>query len=159
MGVSGAGKSTIATLVAHRLGWEVAEGDDLHPAANIRKLAEGHPLTDADRAPWLAAVAAWIDDHIATGRSGVITCSALRRSYRDTLRRPQVVFVYLAGTREQLAARLAARSGHFMPAALLDSQLAALEPPSVDEHAITVDVGDAPDRTASEIIDWLRTHR
>ena len=129
MGVSGCGKSTVAALLAGRLGWDFEEGDDLHPAANVAKMAAGHPLDDADRRPWLAAVAAWIRQHTDAGRPGIITCSALKKSYRDVLRGDRVMFVYLAGTREQIAARLAARHGHFMPPALLDSQFATLEPP------------------------------
>src|SRR5580693_3470155 len=106
MGVSGAGKSTIARRLADELGWDFAEGDDLHPLANVAKMAAGHPLTDADREPWLDAVASWIDGEIETGRHGVITCSALKRSYRDRLRRPQVLFVYLSVPRTELERRL-----------------------------------------------------
>jgi carbohydrate kinase (thermoresistant glucokinase family) len=152
MGVSGAGKSTVAALLAARLGWDVEEGDDLHPAANVAKMAAGHPLDDADRAPWLVKVAAWIDAHLAAGRPGIITCSALERSYRDVLRRDGVVFVHLAGTREQIARRLDARRGHFMPAGLLDSQFAALEPPGPDEAALTVDISAGSTELADEII-------
>src|ERR1700722_17662389 len=102
MGVSGAGKTTIARALAERLGWDFAEGDDLHPAANVAKMAAGQPLNDADRAPWLAAVGDWIDAELAAGRSGVITCSALKRAYRDRLRRPAVRFVYLAVDADEL---------------------------------------------------------
>ncbi len=142
MGVSGSGKSTFAAQLAARLGWDLVEGDDLHPAANVAKMAAGVPLTDEDRAPWLAAIAGWIDAEAEASRSGVITCSALKRAYRDALRRPEVRFVYLEVGRAELERRLAARRGHYMPASLLDSQLEALEPPGDDEDAITVDGGD-----------------
>src|SRR5215475_14326101 len=155
MGVAGSGKSTVAGLLAGRLGWDLAEGDDMHPAASIAKMAAGHPLTDEDRWPWLARVAEWIRVHTAAHRPGIVTCSALRRSYRDVLRGDGVAFVYLAASRELIARRLAARHGHFMPLALMDSQFAALEPPGADENAITVDVSDSPDHTASLIIAGL----
>jgi gluconokinase len=143
MGVSGSGKSTLAVELAARLGWDFAEGDDLHSPANVAKMAAGHPLTDADRAPWLAAVAAWIDAELAAERSGVITCSALKRRYRDRLRRPGVRFVYLDVAPDELARRLQRRAGHFMPAGLLASQLADLEPPGPDEAAVAVHPGRA----------------
>jgi gluconokinase/shikimate kinase len=158
MGVSGGGKSTVAGLLAGSLGWDLAEGDDMHPAANIAKMAAGHPLDDADRWPWLARVAEWIRAHTADGRPGIVTCSALKRSYRDKLRDPSVVFVYLAGSRELIARRLAARQGHFMPAALLDSQFAVLEPPGPDEQAITVDVTDSAASEAGYVIRTLNLH-
>lgn len=155
MGVSGSGKSTVAGLLAGWLGWELAEGDDMHPPANVAKMASGHPLTDADRWPWLDRVAAWIREHTAARRPAVVTCSALKRSYRDVLRGDGVVFVYLAGSRELIGRRMAARHGHFMPAALLDSQFAALEPPGPDERAITVDITGSPEREARRIIEAL----
>jgi gluconokinase len=155
MGVSGSGKSTVAGILAGRLGWDLEEGDDLHPAANVAKMAAGEPLTDEDRWPWLDRVAGWVRAHTAAGRPGVITCSALKRSYRDRLRGDHVVFVYLAGSREVLAQRLAARTDHFMPAALLDSQLAALEPPGDGENALTVEVGRQAADLAEEIITRL----
>lgn len=153
MGVSGCGKSTVAGLLAGRLGWDLAEGDDMHPEANIAKMSAGVPLTDADRWPWLARVAEWIGEHTAAERPGVVTCSALKRSYRDRLRGPRVIFVHLAGSRELIARRLAARHGHFMPAKLLDSQFAALEPPGPDEDAITVSISGSPDREAAQIVE------
>jgi gluconokinase len=156
MGVSGCGKSTVAGVLAGRLGWDFGEGDDLHPPANIDKMAAGHPLTDADRRPWLARVAAWIHEHTDAGRSGLITCSALKRAYRDVLRGDDVVFVYLHGTKDQIAARLAARHGHYMPAALLDSQFADLEPPGADENAIRIDITAPADVQAQQIVDTLR---
>jgi gluconokinase/shikimate kinase len=149
MGVSGSGKSTVGALLAGRLGWDFEEGDELHPAANVAKMAAGLPLDDEDRWPWLAKVAQWIVAHTSTGRPGVITCSALKHSYRDVLRGEHVVFVYLAGTREQIARRLAKRHGHFMPASLLDSQFDALEPPTSDENAITVNLADGADGVAA----------
>jgi carbohydrate kinase (thermoresistant glucokinase family) len=151
MGVSGAGKSTIARCLADELGWDFAEGDDLHPAANVAKMAAGEPLTDADRKPWLEAVAAWIDAEICAGRHGAITCSALKRSYRDLLRRPEVLFVYLSVPRNELERRLQHRTGHYMPASLLDSQLEALEPPGVEEAAVTVLASDAPAHNVEQI--------
>jgi gluconokinase/shikimate kinase len=155
MGVSGCGKSTVAGLIAGRLGWDLAEGDDLHPAANVAKMRAGHPLDDEDRKPWLAAVAAWITRHTDAGQPGVITCSALKKSYRDVLRGDHVTFVYLAGTHDQIAHRLAARHGHYMPASLLDSQFATLEPPTSEENAITVTVTDTPQHEAAGIISRL----
>jgi gluconokinase len=155
MGVSGCGKSTVGGVLAGRLGWPLAEGDDLHPPENVAKMAAGHPLTDADRWPWLARIRQWIDAEEASGSSGVVTCSALKRRYRDVLRDDSVVFVYLHGTREQLLARLTARQAHFMPAALLDSQLADLEPPEDDERAIRMDIGPSPAVQARTILDKL----
>jgi gluconokinase len=145
MGVSGSGKTTIGRALAQRLGWLFQEGDALHPPENVAKMSAGHPLDDADRAPWLAAIAARIDEWHTRGEAGVITCSALKRHYRDIIigDRPDVRLVYLAGSRESIAERLAARRGHFMPASLLDSQFGALEPPTLEERAIAVAV-DAP---------------
>ena len=152
MGVSGCGKSTVAGVLAGRLGWAFEEGDDLHPAANVEKMAAGHPLTDDDRWPWLDLVRAWIDDELAAGASGIITCSALKRSYRDVLRGPGVTFVYLHGSREVVSARLATRHGHFMPQSLLDSQFADLQPPGPDEQAITVDISGRAAEQADHIV-------
>jgi len=154
MGVSGAGKTTIAKVLAARLGWPFEEGDDLHPESNIAKMKGGIPLTDADRLPWLACVAAWIDRQRETGQPGIITCSALKRSYRDIVigDRPDVRLVYLRGSRDVLAARLAKRKGHFMPASLLESQIATLEEPGPDENPLTVDIGGSSDDVADEII-------
>jgi carbohydrate kinase (thermoresistant glucokinase family) len=143
MGVSGCGKSTLGARLASALNWPFQEGDSLHPPANVAKMAAGQPLEDADRWPWLAAVAAWMDDRRTAGEAGVVACSALKRAYRTLLSagRQQVQTIFLAGSRELIAGRLAARSGHFMPAALLASQFAALEPPSLEERSITVDAG------------------
>jgi gluconokinase len=141
MGVSGSGKTTVGVQLARRLRWAFKEGDDLHPAGNVAKMRAGEALSDADREPWLAAVAAWIDAWIGQGVRGVITCSALKRSYRDQLAggRPALAFVFLHAPEAVLAARLARRRGHFMPAALLKSQLATLEAPTPDEGVITVE--------------------
>jgi gluconokinase len=141
MGVSGAGKSTIGLLLAERLGWVFEEGDSLHPAANVEKMSEGIPLTDEDRWPWLAKVADWIDNRLDTGENGIITCSALKRSYRNVLNRrgSGVEFVYLAVKVAELTERLEHRVDHFMPASLLASQLSTLEVPTSAEPAIQVD--------------------
>jgi gluconokinase len=153
MGVSGTGKSVVAGTLAKRLGWELGEGDDLHPAANVAKMTSGQPLTDEDRWPWLDKVAQWIVDHAAGGRPGVMTCSALKKAYRDKLRRPGVAFVHLNGTRELLASRLAGRRDHYMPGSLLDSQLGALQPLETDENGIVVELdGKSPEEEAEEII-------
>lgn len=142
MGVSGSGKTTIAEGVAARFGWDVLEGDSFHPQSNIDKMSRGVPLDDSDRLPWLQAIAAAIDAHLAAAGSAVVACSALKRSYRDILigARRNVVLVYLQGSPDLIATRVAARKGHFMPPALLDSQFAALEEPGPDEQPITVSV-------------------
>jgi carbohydrate kinase (thermoresistant glucokinase family) len=155
MGASGSGKSTVGGVLQGLLGWQLCEGDDLHPAANVAKMAAGHPLDDGDRWPWLAAVRAWIDERVAAGEPGLVTCSALKRSYRDVLRDQHVVFVLLHGSREVLLARLAVRQGHFMPATLLDSQLQTLELPGADEQALTVEIGRSATVQAQEIVDML----
>lgn len=148
MGVAGSGKSTVGALVAAQLGWPFQEGDLLHPPGNVAKMAAGQPLTDEDRWPWLARIREWIAAHA----DGVITCSALKRSYRDDLRDPHVVFVHLDARRDDLLPRFATRRGHFMPAALLDSQFADLEPPEPDEHALTIDASTAPAEQAVQIV-------
>ncbi len=152
MGVSGSGKTTVAALLAGQLGWDLSEGDDMHPEANVEKMRAGHPLTDDDRWPWLETVASWIAEHTMAGVPGIITCSALKRIYRDVLRGNHVVFVHLVGSRDQIGRRMAARQGHYMPAALLDSQIATLEPPGPDENVLVVDVGRKPALEAAEII-------
>ena len=155
MGVSGCGKSTVAALLAGQLGWDFQEGDDLHSEANVEKMASGQPLTDDDRMPWLDAVASWIRKHDFAGIPGIVTCSALKRSYRDRLRGPHVVFIYLAGSNDEIRNRLSARMNHYMPSGLLDSQLACLEPPAADERVITIGVGARPAEIAAEIIQRL----
>jgi gluconokinase len=152
MGVTGTGKSTIAGILAGQLGWDFAEGDDLHPAANVAKMSAGTPLTDEDRWPWLDRVAAWIQDRTATGVPGIITCSALKRIYRDRLAGNNVVFAHLTASKDRIGQRLTARMDHFMPVTLLDSQIATLEPPEADESAVSVQVGSAPSEVAGEII-------
>jgi gluconokinase len=155
-GVSGSGKTTVGALLAGRLGWIFADADDFHPAANVAKMRAGIPLTDADRWPWLNAIAAWMDERIARGESAVITCSALKRGYRDVLLagRPEARLVFLSVDRPLLERRLAARHGHFFPEQLLDSQLAAVEPVGPDENAVTVTVGpgDDPATTVAAIV-------
>lgn len=152
MGVSGSGKSTLAATLADQLGWDLAEGDDMHPAANVEKMQAGTPLTDDDRWPWLDLVAAWIREHLESGSPGVVTCSALKRSYRDVLRAPGVVFVHVAGDTGTIEQRMTARSGHFMPTSLLASQLATLEPPQPDEAHLTVAADRSPDEEAAEVV-------
>ncbi|CAL9596549.1 gluconokinase [Streptomyces sp. enrichment culture] len=146
-GVSGSGKSTVGRALAGRLGVPYEEGDDLHPPGNIAKMEAGAPLTDEDRAPWLERIAAWLAGH--QGQGGVITCSALKRRYRDrlTAASPRVFFVHLHGPAELIAARIAARRGHFMPASLLRSQYAALEPLAPDERGAVVSVEGTPEET------------
>jgi gluconokinase len=139
MGVSGSGKSTVGAALAQRLQVPYVDADTLHPRANIAKMAAGQPLDDDDRYPWLDSVGEWLAAH-ADG--GVVSCSALRRRYRDQLRAhcPTAVFLHLSGTRELIGRRIAARAGHFMPPALLASQFDALEPLGADELGVTVDV-------------------
>jgi gluconokinase len=156
MGVSGSGKSTVAGLLAGTLGWDLAEGDDLHPAANVAKMHAGQPLSDDDRWPWLESVAAWIRAHTGAGTPGVITCSALKKRYRDVLRGDGVTFVFLDGSKDRISDRLAARNGHFMPPALLESQFEALEAPTEDEDFISLNVSASPTEEAQEIIDRLQ---
>ena len=157
MGVSGSGKSTVAALLAAALGCRFQEGDDLHPPENVEKMHGGAPLTDADRMPWLRKIAEEIDDWLARGECGVLTCSALKRSYRDIIigARHDVVLVYLKGSRELIHRRMAARHEHFMPVALLDSQFATLEEPTPDEHPIIVDIGGKPADIVHEIVRHL----
>lgn len=156
MGVSGSGKSTVGAALAQRLGVPFGDADDFHPEANIAKMAAGHALDDDDRAPWLAAIASWLADRAGT-TGGVVTCSALKRRYRDRIvaDAPATVFVHLAGSREVIARRQASRPGHFMPASLLDSQFATLEDLEPDELGFAVDVAQPVDdivRTAADRI-------
>ena len=153
MGVSGAGKSTVAAELVRRLGWDFAEGDDFHPPSNVAKMHAGTPLDDDDRWPWLRALAEWIGRHEDAGRSAVVTCSALKRSYRDLLRdgHPSVWFAHVSEDPAVIRERLAHRTGHYMPASLLDSQLATLEPLQPDEPGAVVD-GSSP---AEQVVDEL----
>jgi gluconokinase len=154
MGVSGSGKSTIAGLLSERLGWPFEEGDSLHPAANVQKMAAGIPLTDDDRWPWLAKIADWIDTRLDAGENGIVTCSALKRTYRSVLNRRGhgVEFVYLAADRSELLERVTHRPAHFMPASLLDSQLETFEVPGPGEPAIQVDAGPDPQLIVDRIM-------
>lgn len=153
MGVSGSGKSTVGAALAQRLRVPFVDGDDLHPPANIAKMAAGVPLDDRDRHPWLEAIGEWLAEHDAQG--GVVGCSALKRKYRDQLRHHahRVRFVHLHGTRAVIEARQATRPGHFMPASLLTSQFATLEPLSPDEDGLVVDVDQPVDEIVQQFVD------
>ncbi|MCD2473146.1 gluconokinase [Jiella sp. MQZ9-1] len=157
MGPSGVGKSTTAEGLAERLDWPFAEADKFHPKANIAKMTEGVPLDDADRAPWLAAIRDWISDEAEKGVSTVLTCSALKRRYRETLReaKARVRFVALEIDPERLAERMRTRKGHFMPPSLLKSQLADLEPLAADEDGITVSVDQPPQAVIAAVVEKL----
>jgi gluconokinase len=163
MGVSGCGKTTIGTLLGHRTGWPFMDADDLHPASNVAKMQRGIPLTDEDRWPWLDKVAAWISQRVRAGEPGVVACSALKRRYRDVLRRadPSLRVAYLRGSRAILAERLANRRGHFFPRQLLDAQLRDIEEPGPDEQPIIVLIGQSANHTVDEIQAGLgeRQHR
>jgi gluconokinase len=155
MGVSGSGKTTLAKGIAERLHWTFEEGDELHPRANVEKMSRGEPLDDDDRRPWLEAIGRWLDSRIAAGESAVLTCSALRRTYRDLLRegRPGVRFCHVAPSEKVLRDRLERRRGHYMPASLLPSQLATLEPLGDDEPGVTVSAeGDPADVLAEALL-------
>jgi gluconokinase len=153
MGVSGSGKSTVGAALAQRLRVPFEDGDDLHPPANIAKMSAGEALDDHDRHPWLEAIGEWLAAHEATG--GVVSCSALKRKYRDQLRRHvrHLEFVHLEGTREVIAARQATRPGHFMPASLLTSQFATLEPLAPDEAGVVIDVAQPVDTIVQAYVD------
>jgi gluconokinase len=154
MGVSGSGKTTVAVGVARRLGWVFAEGDDFHPTANVAKMHAGVSLTDDDRWPWLRLLANWIGEREGTGENAVLTCSALKRAYRDVLSvgHPSVCFVHVTASAETIRRRLEHRRGHYMPASLLDSQLAALEPLQPDEPGFTLSGDGEPDEVVAAVI-------
>jgi gluconokinase len=153
MGVTGSGKTTVATELARRLGWDFTEGDDHHPAANVAKMRAGTPLDDDDRRPWLLELAGWIGQHEAEGRSCVLTCSALKRRYRDLLcdGHPSVWFAHVSGPQELITERVTARQGHYMPPSLVPSQYATLEPLGDDEPGRVVPATGSP----AEVVDAL----
>lgn len=155
MGVAGSGKTTIGAAFARALATPFLEGDELHPPANVQRMAQGIPLTDADRRPWLLAIAQHLRDAQRAGLGLVVTCSALKRSYRDLLRAAggaALQFVHLTGDRDVIAERLAGRRGHFMPASLLDSQFAALEEPAPDERAWVCDIRETPETIVANLV-------
>lgn len=158
MGVSGCGKTSVGRALAQALGTGFIEGDELHPPANVAKMAAGTPLTDADRAGWLAEIGHRLGQARAAGIGLVVSCSALKRSYRDGLRAacPGLQFVHLHGSADLLRQRLLARTGHYMPPSLLDSQLATLEPPAADEAAITLDISPPTGQVVAEALAQLR---
>jgi gluconokinase len=151
MGVSGSGKSTVGAALAQRLRVPFGDGDDLHPPANVAKMTAGQPLDDDDRYPWLEAIGEWLADH---HDGGVMSCSALKRKYRDQLRRhcADVEFLHLSGSPEVIGKRQASRPGHFMPASLLQSQFATLEPLEPDEHGIVIDVDQDIDAIVDDYV-------
>jgi carbohydrate kinase (thermoresistant glucokinase family) len=157
MGVAGSGKTTVGALLAGRLGWPYAEADNFHPQSNVDKMAAGHPLTDEDRRPWLEAIGRWIDERGAQNEPGVVSCSGLKRAYRDMLRkdRPEVRTVFLKGSKELIMRRMVARHGHFMKAAMLDSQFADLEEPAADEDVLVISVEATPEEIVDQIIEDL----
>lgn len=157
MGVAGSGKTSVGQALAARIGTAYRDGDDLHPPGNIARMARGEPLTDADRWPWLERVG----QALAAEEALILGCSALKRAYRDRIRDAagEVIFVHLSGSRRVIAARMRAREGHFMPASLLDSQFAALEPPGPDEAAVTVDIDQPVEAVVSDILRGLQAMR
>ena len=158
MGVTGSGKTTAGEALGARLGLRYSDADGFHPQANVDKMHAGHPLTDDDRWPWLDAVGSWLADYTGTG--AIVSCSALRRVYRDRLRTkaPTAVCWHLAGPREVVRQRMEARRDHFMPASLLDSQYATLEPLQPDERGMTADLDQSVQALVDEFVSWLRQH-
>lgn len=152
MGVSGSGKTTVGSLLAEQLGWAYADADSFHSVENVAKMAAGQPLSDEDRGPWLESIRAWIAERLTKCEPAVVSCSALRRRYRDVLRRPELVFVYLQGTPAQIGPRLIHRQGHFFKQQMLDSQFAALEEPTADENVISVSIDQSPSEIVAAII-------
>lgn len=161
MGVSGSGKTTIAQALESKLGYTYAEADEFHPQSNIDKMSQGIPLTDEDRWPWLRSIRDWMSAEAEAGRSTVVTCSALKRSYRDLLREAEgtVFFIHLDGSEDLLRERMQHRSGHFMPASLLPSQLATLQPLESDEPGLKISVEKTPDEIVSEVLHLVKTHQ
>ena len=159
MGVAGSGKSTLAEGVAHRLGLPFAEADEFHPQANIEKMSSGRPLDDDDRWPWLCAIRDWMTRHAELGTGTVVTCSALKRSYRDLLREAEgrVAFVHVTGSAARIGDRLVRRSGHFMPASLLPSQFATLEQLAPGELGVELENDGTPDDLVERTIAWVRS--
>jgi len=157
MGVSGVGKSTVAKGLSTILGWTYAEGDAFHSEANVAKMTSGRALTDEDRWPWLRSIGEWMSEEIAAGRSAVVTCSALRRAYRDLLRegRPEVVFCHLVAGESLIGERMSHRTDHYMPATLLPSQLATLEPLAPDEPGVEVSVDGEPAQVIARALEAL----
>jgi gluconokinase len=157
MGVASSGKTSLGERLAGQLGWPFRDADSFHPPENVAKMAGGTPLTDEDRKPWLAAIAAWIDDLRASGRHGIVTCSALKRAYRRVIvgDREDVALVYLRGSRELIGQRMAQRQHHFMPTALLDSQFATLEEPGADERPLVVSVESSKDAIVADVLTRL----
>ncbi|MEZ5856970.1 MAG: gluconokinase [Hyphomicrobiaceae bacterium] len=158
MGVSGCGKTTTGKRLAKALGWPFRDADEFHPEANVAKMASGQPLNDEDRAPWLRAIAGWIDVQRMEGHGGIVSCSALKRAYRDALIGParhDVALVYLKGSKALIADRLSRRRGHFMPPALLESQFATLEEPTGDEHPLVVSMRLPPKRVVERVVSGL----
>lgn len=158
MGVSGSGKTTVAKSLSEKLGWIYQEGDELHPAANVEKMRNGIPLTDDDRWPWLHSIAALVDQWRAAGQSAVLSCSALKRAYRDIIigDRPNVVLLYLRGSKELIGGRIAGRKHEYMPATLLDSQFATLEEPGEDERPVVIPIEERPIEEVQDAIDALK---
>ena len=158
MGVSGSGKSYLAGKLAAATGWQFAEGDDYHSEANKAHMAAGHPLTDAERAPWLDTLHGILEGWHQSGTSGILTCSALKAAYREHLTAglPEARFIWLDPPRSELEDRMAHRPGHFMPAVLLDSQLATLQPPTGDPHTLRLDGSEPIDQAIQQIQDWLK---
>ncbi|MCP8614203.1 gluconokinase [Bifidobacterium asteroides] len=160
MGVAGCGKTTTGEAVSNRLGFVMAEGDDFHSQANIEKMSRGIPLTDEDRWPWLRAINRWMIRCDTQGKSTVVSCSALKRAYRDILRNDvPVLFVHLSGSLQLIADRLAKRTGHYMPASLLPSQFADLEPLEADETGSTVSIDGTADEVADHVVDVIDEYR
>jgi carbohydrate kinase (thermoresistant glucokinase family) len=154
MGVSGCGKTTTAQRLAKQLGWTFRDGDTFHPEKNVAKMKDGTPLTDDDRWPWLDAIGAWIDEHRLSDKKAIVTCSALKRSYRQRLlhNRPGVQLIYLKGSKGLIGDRISRRRNHFMPTSLLDSQFATLEEPLGHERPIVVNVAMPPNRVVERIL-------